>query len=148
MGNTWSQFKGQRNEKNRKKPYRVISESERDVITKNKAQMEEQINALNEKVNMEKAAWVSARNSSLPLGEKIARISLALESAKVIDTGEPAVNDFSPICGIFASKMEVLLGRKVRKVTLQLHSGCNSSYKAAQLVALPMLKFSGALLAA
>ncbi|XP_029206563.1 uncharacterized protein [Acropora muricata] len=92
MGNTWSQFKGQRNEKNRKKPYRVISESERDVITKNKAQMEEQINALNEKVNMEKAAWVSARNSSLPLGEKIARISLALESAKVIDTGEPAVN--------------------------------------------------------
>lgn len=60
----------------RKKPYRVISESERDIITKNKAQMEEQINALNEKVNMEKAAWVSARNNSLPLGEKIARYEL------------------------------------------------------------------------
>ena len=41
--------------------------------------MEEQINALNEKINMEKAAWVSARNSSLPLGEKIARYELKLK---------------------------------------------------------------------
>ncbi|KAK2560306.1 hypothetical protein P5673_017305, partial [Acropora cervicornis] len=108
MGNTWSQFKGQRNEKNRKKPYRVISESERDVITKNKAQMEEQINALNEKVNMEKAAWVSARNSSLPLGEKIARYELKAQYF-ILESPSLTVCDYAQVPAIVAVAYQVPL---------------------------------------